>query len=62
MVSRSEIDMKHIKNEYKKNYGKTLYQDILVSKHTSSSNENESISTKATWSYMKTLIYYLKRG
>ncbi|XP_044223476.1 annexin A1a [Thunnus albacares] len=29
MVSRSEIDMKHIKNEYKKNYGKTLHQDIL---------------------------------
>lgn len=29
MVSRSEIDMKKIKEEYKKNYGKTLYQDIL---------------------------------
>ncbi|KAM3611183.1 uncharacterized protein V6R79_014597 [Siganus canaliculatus] len=29
MVSRSEIDMKRIKDEYKKNYGKTLYQDIL---------------------------------
>ncbi|XP_028270747.1 annexin A1a [Parambassis ranga] len=29
MVSRSEIDMKRIKEEYKKNYGKTLYQDIL---------------------------------
>uniref|UniRef100_A0A3Q3LPH7 Annexin n=1 Tax=Mastacembelus armatus TaxID=205130 RepID=A0A3Q3LPH7_9TELE len=29
MVSRSEIDMKLIKNEYKKNYGKILYQDIL---------------------------------
>uniref|UniRef100_A0A673CBS3 Annexin n=1 Tax=Sphaeramia orbicularis TaxID=375764 RepID=A0A673CBS3_9TELE len=33
MVSRSEIDMIRIKEEYKKNYGKTLYQDILVSKH-----------------------------
>uniref|UniRef100_A0A8C6PDK2 Annexin n=1 Tax=Nothobranchius furzeri TaxID=105023 RepID=A0A8C6PDK2_NOTFU len=29
MVSRSEIDMKRIKDEYKKTYGKTLYQDIL---------------------------------
>ncbi|XP_015242910.1 annexin A1a isoform X2 [Cyprinodon tularosa] len=29
MVSRSEIDMKRVKDEYKKNYGKTLYQDIL---------------------------------
>uniref|UniRef100_A0A672JLF9 Annexin n=1 Tax=Salarias fasciatus TaxID=181472 RepID=A0A672JLF9_SALFA len=29
MVSRSEIDMKRIKEEYKKNYGKTLYQEIL---------------------------------
>ncbi|KAK5599130.1 Annexin A1 [Crenichthys baileyi] len=29
MVSRSEIDMKRIKDEFKKNYGKTLYQDIL---------------------------------
>uniref|UniRef100_A0A669CAK5 Annexin n=1 Tax=Oreochromis niloticus TaxID=8128 RepID=A0A669CAK5_ORENI len=29
MVSRSEIDMKRIKEDYKKNYGKTLYQDIL---------------------------------
>lgn len=29
MVSRSEIDMKRIKEEYKKNYSKTLYQDIL---------------------------------
>ncbi|XP_008333880.1 annexin A1a [Cynoglossus semilaevis] len=29
MVSRSEIDMKHIKEEYKKNYSKTLYQEIL---------------------------------
>ncbi|XP_008293937.1 annexin A1a [Stegastes partitus] len=29
MVSRSEIDMKRIKDEYKKNYGKTLYQEIL---------------------------------
>lgn len=33
MVSRSEIDMKRIKDEYKKNYGKTLYMDILVSEH-----------------------------
>lgn len=33
MVSRSEIDMKQIKEDYKKNYGKTLHQDILVSKH-----------------------------
>uniref|UniRef100_A0A672JQG7 Annexin n=1 Tax=Salarias fasciatus TaxID=181472 RepID=A0A672JQG7_SALFA len=30
MVSRSEIDMKRIKEEYKKNYGKTLYQEILA--------------------------------
>ncbi|XP_068995005.1 annexin A1a [Embiotoca jacksoni] len=29
MVSRAEIDMKRIKDEYKKNYGKTLYQEIL---------------------------------
>ncbi|KAJ0019481.1 hypothetical protein NQD34_007050 [Periophthalmus magnuspinnatus] len=29
MVSRSEIDMKKIKEEYQKNYGKTLSQDIL---------------------------------
>ncbi|KAF4074623.1 hypothetical protein AMELA_G00241370 [Ameiurus melas] len=29
MVSRSEIDMVQIKNEYKKKYGKTLYMDIL---------------------------------
>uniref|UniRef100_A0A674N7F1 Annexin n=1 Tax=Takifugu rubripes TaxID=31033 RepID=A0A674N7F1_TAKRU len=29
MVSRSEIDMKQIKEEYKKNYGKSLYMDIL---------------------------------
>uniref|UniRef100_A0A8C4DTB9 Annexin n=1 Tax=Dicentrarchus labrax TaxID=13489 RepID=A0A8C4DTB9_DICLA len=29
MVSRSEIDMERIKDEYKKNYGKILYQDIL---------------------------------
>ncbi|XP_047448617.1 annexin A1a [Mugil cephalus] len=29
MVSRSEIDLKRIKEEYKKTYGKTLYQDIL---------------------------------
>ncbi|XP_047674564.1 annexin A1a [Tachysurus fulvidraco] len=29
MVSRSEIDMAQIKNEYKKKYGKTLYKDIL---------------------------------
>lgn len=29
MVSRSEIDMKRIKEEYKKNYGKSLYKDIL---------------------------------
>ncbi|KAF1389778.1 hypothetical protein PFLUV_G00077070 [Perca fluviatilis] len=29
MVSRSEVDLKRIKDEYKKAYGKTLYQDIL---------------------------------
>ncbi|XP_029295134.1 annexin A1a [Cottoperca gobio] len=29
MVSRSEIDMKRIKDEYKKNYSTTLYRDIL---------------------------------
>jgi len=29
MVSRSEVDMKRIKEEYKKKYGKTLYQEIL---------------------------------
>lgn len=34
MVSRSEIDMKRIKEEYQKNYGKTLYQEILVSRRT----------------------------
>jgi hypothetical protein len=31
MVSRSEIDMKRIKDAYRKDYGKTLYQEILVS-------------------------------
>lgn len=30
MVSRSEVDMVQIKNEYKKKYGKTLYRDIQV--------------------------------
>uniref|UniRef100_A0A3B4BT61 Annexin n=1 Tax=Pygocentrus nattereri TaxID=42514 RepID=A0A3B4BT61_PYGNA len=30
MVSRSEVDMVQIKQEYKKKYGKTLYKDILV--------------------------------
>ncbi|PWS23271.1 hypothetical protein DKP78_13960 [Enterococcus faecium] len=29
MVSRSEIDLAKIKQEYQKKYGKTLYQDIL---------------------------------
>ncbi|XP_064152915.1 annexin A1a isoform X1 [Anguilla rostrata] len=29
MVSRSEVDLERIKEEYKKKYGKTLYQDIL---------------------------------
>uniref|UniRef100_A0A7N6A5S5 Annexin n=1 Tax=Anabas testudineus TaxID=64144 RepID=A0A7N6A5S5_ANATE len=29
MVSRSEIDLRLIKEEYKKKYGKTLYKDIL---------------------------------
>ncbi|XP_062874274.1 annexin A1a isoform X2 [Trichomycterus rosablanca] len=29
MVSRSEVDMALIKQEYKKKYGKTLYKDIL---------------------------------
>ncbi|KAM8760833.1 annexin A1a [Acanthopagrus schlegelii] len=29
MVSRSEIDMKRIRDEYKKTYGKTLHQEIL---------------------------------
>ncbi|XP_010788362.1 annexin A1a [Notothenia coriiceps] len=29
MVSRSEIDMKRIKDEYKKSYGSTLHKDIL---------------------------------
>jgi len=29
MVSRSEIDMNRIKDDYKKTYGKTLHQDIL---------------------------------
>lgn len=41
MVSRSEIDMKRIKDEYKKNYGKTLSQEILVSKHLTSDNDNK---------------------
>ncbi len=43
MVSRSEIDMKRIKDEYKKNYGKTLYQDILVGKHLTVYNDNKTI-------------------
>ncbi|XP_076020849.1 annexin A1a [Genypterus blacodes] len=29
MVSRSEVDLQRIKAEYKKNYGKTLHQEIL---------------------------------
>ncbi|KAJ8380697.1 hypothetical protein SKAU_G00014750 [Synaphobranchus kaupii] len=29
MVSRSEVDLQRIKDEYKKKYRKTLYQDIL---------------------------------
>ncbi|CAL8347000.1 unnamed protein product [Lota lota] len=29
MVSRSEVDMKRIKEAYKKDYGKSLYQEIL---------------------------------
>ncbi|KAG7257534.1 hypothetical protein CRUP_010348 [Coryphaenoides rupestris] len=29
MVSRSEVDLKRIKETYKKDYGKTLHQDIL---------------------------------
>uniref|UniRef100_A0A8C8HWM5 Annexin n=1 Tax=Oncorhynchus tshawytscha TaxID=74940 RepID=A0A8C8HWM5_ONCTS len=33
MVSRSEVDMARIKQAYQKTFGKTLYQDILVSKH-----------------------------
>lgn len=41
MVSRSEIDLKLIKDEYKKKYGKTLYKDILVSKHLTTDNDNE---------------------
>ena len=32
MVSRSEVDLARIKQEYKKTFGKTLYQEILVSK------------------------------
>ncbi|KAG7247645.1 hypothetical protein CRUP_037132, partial [Coryphaenoides rupestris] len=28
MVSRSEVDLKRIKETYKKDYGKTLHQDI----------------------------------
>jgi len=31
MVSRSEVDLKRIKETYKKDYGKTLHQEILVS-------------------------------
>ena len=30
LVSRSEVDLVQIKQEYKKKYGKTLYKDILV--------------------------------
>lgn len=41
MVSRSEIDMKRIKDEYKKNYSTTLYQDILVSKYLTTENDNK---------------------
>lgn len=40
MVSRSEIDMKQIKEEYKKNYGKTLYMDILVSHDNDKTNHS----------------------
>lgn len=43
MVSRSEIDMKRIKDEYKKNYGKTLAQEILVSKHLTTRGDNKHI-------------------
>lgn len=45
MVSRSEIDMKRIKEEYKKNYGKTLYKDILVSKHLTNNKSNRPQQT-----------------
>lgn len=31
MVSRSEVDMLDIRQEYVKNYGKSLYTDISVS-------------------------------
>lgn len=31
MVSRSETDMLDIRQEYMKNYGKSLYNDISVS-------------------------------
>lgn len=48
MVSRSEIDMKRIKDAYKKNYGKTLYQDILVSKHLAAYNDNKLVLDVST--------------
>lgn len=32
LVSRSEIDLAHIKQEYQKIFSKSLYQDIQVNK------------------------------
>lgn len=43
MVSRSEVDLKRIKEEYKKKYGKTLYQEILVSKYVTISNYDKGL-------------------
>lgn len=48
MVSRSEIDMKQIKEEYKKNYGKTLHMDILVSGHLGAVDLKSSLKRSLT--------------
>lgn len=58
MVSRSEIDMKQIKEEYKKNYGKTLYMDILVS---SEENDFNFITETQSILYgMYVFLFYLQ--
>ena len=51
MVSRSELDMKLIKNEYKKSYGKALYQEILVSKHLIQDNDYKPVLCVMNSSY-----------
>ena len=57
MVSRSEIDMKQIKEEYKKNYGKTLYMDILVS-----NNDIKFITETQSLTFLWNIVFFLLSG